>query len=898
MTLIHHRIFVLTLILPFTAEAASGQGTTPRNPSADQVSSEDEFVPAQLQRDGSGTVWAVGGHPADPYAPRSTRTPAQQLASFDEPTSAWLPVSLPTPDEQASPTQIVISSEGKLIVLWKGVDQTFLTRHLGGAHQKWLNLAGDWTAPRITALADGGVCVTESGRKVLLAMSSSAPPQQLEMDERYFLIPPTRPPTIYFMPVSAVQSSNGTVYLWGSALDERSIYWRLCGLVKVEGESILPVEQLPFDSKTPISAVASAGNLLFIAENGKGVWETSDDFATVRLVSDPENALQFVEQISVLQGDVYFIACPRPNTSGWQPSRLIPEYSSPFTRRHYKGFHRTGSLYQYDQSGVRVVAQGLDKQPHFRTKGRNIVRSKGGLFVGSHAGHALWLSSNKTISPEGKAELLDSSWGIDFTPANIAVCLPDERRLLVSNGSQWGLFDSTSPKRPPPHPRTSTITTRGPLLVDADRSVWAVRDDPPDLVQWDGQRWVEMPKPPLHPEDCHHPSFDGKNQLWMVDKYNRASAVMNAESGEWSLFDTAELAAAARLAPGDFVGPVGGTWTGIISHANGSIGFGTPSETIHVLMHGKWHRFKSRNLPFGIPFSIWRADFNADGLFTLIEETGMTSRFASNNQTRVLALLPDGTWDTSIQPLTSIKYSHSYQREAASTPAASRPSQASVLHPDGRFWTISRTGEVFITREGVHVQWGQDHPSPFPSITSSRDLIIDRFGDVHYPKSTEQGHDQWITLRPLKEDQPVTIRRSDAAYPSLSISGPAKLWQRWKRGDGEWSKLSQSTTIPLKDLPPGDYRFQIEVYDRELGRLKAFPDYIVTLRGADATEIKSLIRGLADADLDARERAARALRKQGRTALTELRQALSTTTDDSHRWWIESVIQAIEDARK
>ncbi|MDO9463696.1 MAG: WD40 repeat domain-containing protein [bacterium] len=216
---------------------------------------------------------------------------------------------------------------------------------------------------------------------------------------------------------------------------------------------------------------------------------------------------------------------------------------------------------------------------------------------------------------------------------------------------------------------------------------------------------------------------------------------------------------------------------------------------------------------------------------------------------------------------------------------------------DGTFWALTQFSLYKVVGDlWVEIDKGR-HPLMGDQIDSIR---IDKEGNL-FVKAELNAYcrlaDKQFPPETLIEEMLVVIKKIPF---SISFSGkddktPAeKLRFSWSMDEGKWSSPSYDKTISFEHLANGEHVLKVKALDEELN----YDSTPAVVRFTVKVDAKNLLAEnlemLKSSDYKEREKAVRNLVHIGREALSELKKLREESKDDDLHWWIDVVMQQIE----
>jgi len=560
-------------------------------------------------------------------------------------------------------------------------------------------------------------------------------------------------------------------------------------------------------------------------------------------------------------------------------SKTLKNHLQILTTNYYNTTSPTGQLYRIEDGKLHLRVNGLDDEPRFGRTPRAILASDDGLLIGTMKGPPWWLENG------GKWRQLDQGYGFRLHDAAGLVALQGGGFLVRSLDTTWTTLDpNVKLALTTGASRVSSFRTAGRVLEDSRHQLWAQRVEPKEFSKWDGKSWIKQVSPPVNLSECYDLGVDQHNQAWGVDREDKGSAVLDLNKGEWSSFPSFEEAIKHRLRPGDRVHLQRYPVFSPIAHRDGAKGYLDWRGMVHVLNMGAWSRASLMEIAGPDAAATGEPFFDSKGQFTL-----------PINQ-RHFTLRNDGKWVEIDQPDTS--NDSTYYRDETSPPNdCTVPNITSTSYDRyGVAWLTQSDGTLWKWLADVAVKVVADNPTPpLPLNTCIAQVFIDANGNAHLRQSGGSTLETYyaITALPHSAEVLAKLERVRLGVAEIVLNVPPQSWCRIRVDEGKWQPLTHQAKVMTLPMLPGKHRVEVQAFDAELNPLGKVQTFVANVEAAAASVISSRIDELTSSTPEIRETAARILRTQGTSALPELQRRLQSSTDESQRWWLQAVIQAI-----
>ena len=223
-----------------------------------------------------------------------------------------------------------------------------------------------------------------------------------------------------------------------------------------------------------------------------------------------------------------------------------------------------------------------------------------------------------------------------------------------------------------------------------------------------------------------------------------------------------------------------------------------------------------------------------------------------------------------------------------------------IVDDQGRKWFTGR-GNVYAAAHGLWAKYPalSGLGSPFWDGRGLEDILRDPLDRLFFRTRPGGYYDFVVWTPPSAPPAPrieITPLAADAVAFHFAAQGDGTHWFLWRLNGGEWSAPQKPASVILSDLKPGDYRVEAQAMDMLLQTSYHPSSAAFTLRAATPAQIAQWVQTLLTGPDDARETAAKGLAKQPDLALPTLR-AAQPGASEAGRWWVDAVIQQIEDGK-
>lgn len=507
----------------------------------DSLGKESQDPILSIASDGENRVWAI-------FRKQGTRLGYFEDGHWAVMTPEGLPSNL-----QAQ--QLVRLSDGSIACLWhEGANAKvhLLSRHTAEVDELLASGPSKLEQPKLMALADGGMIVTCAGREMLCIAKKGAQPQHIILQEDAFLPPKKNNdgslPTS-FLPLSAVQDQRGTIWLWSPAMEKREFNWRLRGLWKLDGGKITSQKIADVAPDAPISVVAPwKDNRLVIAVAGVGWFHLNDEKHSLTTFKKTIDEIKYIERIFALQDEWFMITTPKPTWYDYHVSKTFSGVLITSSERFYDPQKRTSALSQVNGLKLEPLTWKLDAEPAFGWPDRPVLSTKAGFWTCADNGLAFVSAGEKKT-----VQKMDWRNGLDLpNPMELAQQGDSHFVVLDRYTGRTRLLPLNTPPSKPAALRVEMLETASLLLEDTRGRVWGRMADG-TFQCWDNGHW-DVVKVPERVAGMYHYAFlaDGHDQGWLIstdEGADKAAAVCDFNTGQWSVFDNMKAALVARMHP-------------------------------------------------------------------------------------------------------------------------------------------------------------------------------------------------------------------------------------------------------------------------------------------------------------------------------------------------------------
>lgn len=861
-------------IIPVSIDIAAQASSPGREPSQRSI--------IDISAEADGTSWGVINSAESKAV--TLRDGRWQEASIDA-----LPLGF-------TPLMLRPLADGSVAGLWydyRNPEEHCLTRHHNGRGRIWAKFRARLRQPFMLALADGGVLITEAGRKVIRLAKDHPAPVIHELPKDAFIEPKRNDDGTLsdsFSPICSVQDARGTVWLWSPSMRETPWLWRLSGYGTLDDDDTLHLRTIPPMKKNlamPVSLIAPwKDGRVVIALAGAGLFDY--DAETDRLIAfqATDNALNYVERVFFAAGAWHIIATPQPTDTEVSVSKTFSSQIELKTTRHYDPARRTTVIFRLEDKAINPLTWKLDVEPVFGWVDRPFVETTSGLWICSAGGGLMFFPSGK------KQTAVRHDW-------RTGLPLKNPKALVKGTGDQIIALDPATRQSciVPPiavpkttnAPRVSLANTQSLLVEDAAGGIWGRLDDG-EFHVWKNERWAKVEVP----ADVKRMSGnvflpDSAGQAWLIPlEGNGASAVCELRSGIWQVFTTLTAALEQSMKPGarlhlrDFPSlvPVAS------AAAPRQIGFLQKDGSINVFF-GRWREWNLHDFA------------GEDARVTGVPEFDAKGRFTLPIQDQWWMLGDNGVWTKAAR--SADQYGRTYRSENNEAPRGWTRGAVRSVATDrhGVAWVMDDRNKLWKAVPGCSVPVLQTGElNPIAGGGAIYEVMSDLHGNAFVRLEFGWSGGSHLAVRarlPLARSEATVARiAGDSVLVTLGAKDRGSAWHRWRLDGGEWSDASASREVKLSGVTPGEHKLEVLAYNADLTPAPASNVLKVTVTALADDEIVEAVRSFEGNDLDASERAARRLRSQGTKILPFLRKQLETANDRT-RWWIEAVIQQIGD---
>lgn len=876
-----------------TGEKASKTGSVGIGKSANSDEShppEQEFTwkVRAFVADGSGTIWGIASK--RDIADRSNGNGGiQSLAILEPSTSQWQSHSCLAVPNEAYPEGLVVLSDGRMVCLWRSGEQSTLTIHQKGEGKLWCTLNTRFIDPRMLALSDGGLAITERGPQLARIPADGSEPVLTRLPDEVLSKPTKEEGSRSYANMHAVECGDGSIWLWSYALQKQGHLWRIDGLRRWAGSEIAIVEGLPFKPGAPISALIADGKEHFyVALAGVGLSRLNWVDGNEQFFEVPEHVFDYIERLVVVNGALHVITCPQPDEVKVRMSPTLQSHLAIETIHHYDTTKKTGGLWHLDVPTLQLkpLLIGLDTQPRFGWGERPLLSTARGLLVGAVDSGPWWLPAASGKKPF----LLDQGQDFPLRQANDICGVGKDGFLACSNDGNWALQSLPGDQPAGFTSRLKALRASAFIIQDKRLHLWAMRKDENDFAEWDGKAWHSRDTPKeLEGIDDVEFAADSHDQGWLIPTDGRKTFVVDFTTAKWRVFDSLEQAVFEVLAPHDKLRIRRHITFAPISHNKGNAGFLDWNGSVHVCLNGKWttsdiHQIAGPDARVsGVPF------YNAEGTFCL----------PLNN--KHFHFRKDGQWvevqgaDTS----NDRTYLSDDSLSPRDCPVKNVVSTSYDRHGIG--WLTTQEGGLWKWLDGVAVKvTGHGRSNFLKPLTLIAEVITDADHNAFMRRTGSSSGFLYDILpsKPAPLVKPATVAGIESNAAVIQFDPTPGIWHRWRIDHASWQQPAQKAEMKLESLLPGDHQLEIENFDDELTPIGELQIITFNIKAATDAVLSGQIQQLSVDDLNTREAAAQVLKAQGAAALPALKQALHDSGENvTLQWWLSAIIQHIERAQ-
>jgi hypothetical protein len=873
------------------AEGVPAPGLTPVGEvsiaaGAEVARAEENFQ--DLETDDTGRIWAApSGH-------------AQELASFGADGKGQR-LRLTMVPAEAHAQLLRRLPDGSVVCLWSESADTarhLVTVHRGDAVRVWASFECKLKEPRLFGCRDGALLITEKGPSVVQLRKDDAAGHVLTLPDELFRAParkPENPSDRYFAPVCALEDDTQRVWLWSNALNSGEA-WRLAGLVALREGSFeqSAITGLPADARFSALSVAESGRLwLPVVRSGLYKLELATSRAELEKIVDPPQ-FHYLEKVFLARGEWIALLGPQPMTfDGSQPGvSQVDGRVMLFVTSHHDPTLRTGSLARFRDGAWQVTQNNLDLDPRPDWIDRPIVETPRGLYIGSVGSGPWFLPADATIPPA----LLDWRHGFPLPDARRFFPVGPDRLVALDGRGRLGFADTIPKTLTPKDQRAERVRFRKPALQDRRGHVWTF--GPGNAFrEWDGRKAIPRSPPNdfLGKVAVRDFASDDRDRGWLISDDHARTAICDFATGQWQVFETFTAALVAQLPEGVRLAMPADPFYEPIFSSQGHIAFFDLRNGISRYDGHAWQQWSIAAIAGGQGRLTGSPFFDADGRLC-VPIDGLTYQWNA-----------DGGWRHFEQPDAAPPSTRPKSLAPEVPPSIRVRDPASAVEDRfGTWWVLSKENALSKAVPGVAVQaLRADEPNPFPSGARLYEALADPLGNVFLRLSEYASmYCEYVYLSRLFAPPKTMIDKVEVegdtarfhfSVETVGTAAPPSIF-RWRLDGGEWRLLGMKNDATARMLARGEHRVEARAYAGDLVADPTPAEARFTIEiDADAQQRK-LLAQLASADLDERERAARALVRLGSAALPRL-QAERKAAQPDVVWWIDAVLQQIERAR-
>ena len=495
------------------------------------------------------------------------------------------------------------------------------------------------------------------------------------------------------------------------------------------------------------------------------------------------------------------------------------------------------------------------------------------------------------------------SAGLWWIPKNRAPTMwADWHRGMSASGNSTRGFVTDLPLFPPPllPPRPGVVpggigASKGItlLLTDIRHHLWGLNlynTMTPSLDEWDGRRWRKRELPKSIPGIDALYACDTFGRLWLsTSNWNppkqpqpiESYAIYDPAHDAWTNYATKPDALQAAAYPGMAFLPRHDLNQPPLFSRDGHVTCVEDGGKIALYDGHVWRRWATSDIVLGYAYSNSPdpPHFNSENLL----ETAVGDK--------IQTWMPPGVWQQ-MGDRKPVAYEdpvpHGGPRGLWAYPA---------VDSLGDKW-FTWQGEVYVAGHGLWAKQAalSGRGSPFWDGRSIEDVLRDPIGRLFFV-TRPGGYSDYVVWTPPATPPAPRIRVTPLAADAVALTffstkngAPNFLW---RLNGGEWSAPQQNDVVRLEDLSPGDYRIEAQAIDRLLQTSAQPSSAAFAIRPATTALVAQWVQTLLSGNDDAREAAARGLKKQPELALPALHAARSGASGQ-RCWWIDAVLQQIE----
>lgn len=798
----------------------------------------------------------------------------------------WMPVRLPDFSPKLKALKLALDHDGAVICLWRDEDTAedhVLSRHTLKEHKLLARIPAMLTGPQVWPLMDGGVLVTESGRKMLRIGKGGGSPEIIHLPEDAFLPAKKNDDGSVrtgYLPVHAVQDHRGTIWLWSAAMRKMEWEWRLRGLGRVTSQGFTFQDLPGCKPDDPISTVTPwLGDRLAIAVAGVGLFDLDVVKNKMRTFNGVGDELKYIEKIFRVRDDWYLITTPRPTEQQVSVSKTFQSQLELRTERFYDPEKRTSALLRLRGSRLDPLTWKLDVEPAFGWPERPVLETKTGFWICVKGGGLVFVPAADKSSPVP----YDWRHGLAVKEPTALAQAGDDSFVALDHQTGGTCIVPLKPVAAAVASpvRVEVLKTDSLLLEDERGRIWGRLNN--IIQRWEGGHWSKLDVPAEVTAMSEHAFVaDTHGQGWLMPMKAGPAAVCDFTTDEWFVFGSIEQALEERMRPSsrlllrDFpsLAPVSST-------EPRRIGFLRQAGTLHHFDGKAWQTWKVADIAgadarvTGAPF------FDAAGRFTV-----------AINQ-RGWQLQPGGKWQMSEDAAESGRV----YRSEESKPPPDCPIQhvnSTAYDRFGVCWLSDAQRRLWKCIHGRAVPVLQPgEPNPLPEGASIYEIRTDLDGNAFLRIQFGWHGERYLVVRARLPRPESVVTLHEVAGDVARVSFGKAAWHAWRVDGGAWSLATEQHEHVLTGLLPGAHEIEVMACNADLTPTAASAKCKISIEAVKVAELHTLIQRLGGEDLEASEAAARRLRSQGRVILPKLREVRGQAGERAG-WWIDAVIQQIE----
>ena len=484
----------------------------------------------------------------------------------------------------------------------------------------------------------------------------------------------------------------------------------------------------------------------------------------------------------------------------------------------------------------------------------------------------------------GKSQLVDWRRGFPLPGVSSLVKMPDGRVVAAQGNSVPVILPSVPPPAIPTpdiHEHALANLQTG-LQADGAGHLWGRRQSGRDtLDEWDGLRWIAHPFPAKMKQDLLTAILpDTSGRIWCIQQQHNGTALYDAKSGNWSLYDDLPAALVAHKDEQGF-------------------GFRTDWQFAPRIRNGRIAAYEFG--PMYYDGQAWKAWQPQD--ITSSEYVNGMPYFNPHGDLAMRGWQHEWIWDgktwgrgAAINSYTPgaeerIRLRLVSLLEALGWPPSSSGQVTGAIEGAGGIWFfLDRT--LYTYRSGVvRPLFTNATPNPFLQAPYLQQVRIDALGHIWLGSQRDNGLRYLELTTPNHQPFSLSLTTKSEDSVAATITGDKAAMHEW-RIDSEPGVITTDPTRAFTNLPPGEHLVTAQPLTDHL--LPIGPPMTMSWQSTVTAgdQMRRLIATLTTGTDAERSEAVNALARYGERATPDLTTARNGASAGG-RWWIDTALQEI-----